>query len=69
MKLVMKRTALYITEGILTAVLLSSGVASDMDGAFELLLPGAYADKKLRVSVVGYAPYDFLLHHIGNGAL
>ncbi len=35
-----------------------AGVASDMDGAFELLLPGAYADKKLRVSVVGYAPYD-----------
>lgn len=35
-----------------------AGVASDMDGEFELLLPGAYADKTLRVSVVGYAPYD-----------
>lgn len=35
-----------------------AGVASDMDGEFELLLPGAYADKTLRVSVVGYGPYD-----------
>lgn len=35
-----------------------AGVASDMDGEFELLLPGAYADKMLRVSVVGYGPYD-----------
>ncbi len=35
-----------------------AGVASDMDGEFELLLPGSYADKTLRVSVVGYAPYD-----------
>lgn len=35
-----------------------AGVASDMDGEFELQLPGTYADKTIRVSVVGYGPYD-----------
>lgn len=35
-----------------------AGVASDMEGEFELLLPESYADKTIRVSVVGYSPYD-----------
>lgn len=35
-----------------------AGVASDMDGKFELVLPESYADKKVRVSVVGYSPYE-----------
>ncbi len=35
-----------------------AGVASDMEGEFELLLPASYADKTIRVSVVGYSPYD-----------
>lgn len=35
-----------------------AGGASDMDGEFELQLPGTYADKTIRVSVVGYGPYD-----------
>lgn len=43
-----------------------AGVASDMEGGFELLLPGTYADKTLRVSVVGYGPYDVKLADIAN---
>lgn len=35
-----------------------AGVASDMNGEFELILPESYAGKVLRVSVVGYSPYD-----------
>lgn len=33
-----------------------AGVASDMDGAFELLLPGAYADKKTAGFRCGVCP-------------
>ncbi|MDR0982593.1 MAG: carboxypeptidase-like regulatory domain-containing protein [Culturomica sp.] len=34
------------------------GVASDMDGEFELSLPQQHGDKTLRFSVMGYARYD-----------
>ncbi|WP_251619929.1 carboxypeptidase-like regulatory domain-containing protein [Odoribacter lunatus] len=35
-----------------------AGVASNMDGEFELQLPDSYRDKVIRVSVVGYRPQD-----------
>lgn len=43
-----------------------AGVASDMNGEFELLLPGTYADKMIRVSVVGYKPYDMKVSDAAN---
>ncbi len=41
-----------------------AGVASDMDGRFELILPAHYQDKTLRVSVVGYTPYATKVHSL-----
>ncbi|MDL2283424.1 carboxypeptidase-like regulatory domain-containing protein, partial [Odoribacter sp. OttesenSCG-928-G04] len=38
-----------------------SGVASDMDGEFELQLPRKLANNTIRFSVVGYARYDILV--------
>ncbi len=35
-----------------------AGVAADMNGEFELVLPEQYANNILKVSVVGYAPYE-----------
>lgn len=35
-----------------------AGVASNMDGTFELQLPANYRDRMMRVSVVGYRPYE-----------
>lgn len=43
-----------------------SGVASDMNGEFELVLPGAYADKSIRVSVVGYSPHSMKVSEIAD---
>lgn len=45
----------FANLGVLGTV---AGVASDMDGNFELVLPDKYADKVIRVSVVGYTTYD-----------
>lgn len=35
-----------------------AGVAADMDGVFELTVPQQYAEKAIRVSVVGFLPYE-----------
>lgn len=39
-----------------------TGVASDMDGKFELSVPDKYATYVIRVSAVGYAPYEIKLY-------
>lgn len=39
-----------------------TGVASDMDGHFELSVPDKYATYVIRVSAVGYAPYEIKLY-------
>lgn len=43
-----------------------AGVASDMDGKFELVLPDNYADRIIRVSVVGYASYEIKVAEAGQ---
>lgn len=39
-----------------------AGVASDMDGKFELTVPDRYATHKIRVSAVGYAPAEMKVY-------
>lgn len=43
-----------------------AGAASDMDGKFELVLPANYADRLIRVSVVGYASYEVKVAEAGE---
>lgn len=43
-----------------------AGVASDMDGKFELVLPDNYVDRIIRVSVVGYASYEIKVAEAGQ---
>lgn len=45
----------FANLGVLGTV---AGTASDMDGKFELVLPESYAEKTIRVSVVGYGTYE-----------
>lgn len=41
-----------------------AGVASDMDGKFELIVPDKYAVHKVRISAVGYAPAEFKVYEL-----
>lgn len=50
-----KEPVAFANMGLLGTV---AGVASDMDGKFELSVPDKYATYVLRVSAVGYAPYE-----------
>lgn len=43
-----------------------AGVASDMDGYFELTVPDRYATHKIRVSAVGYSPAEMKVYE-ANG--
>lgn len=39
-----------------------AGVASDMDGKFELMVPDKYSTYVIRVSAVGYSPYEIKVY-------
>lgn len=72
-KLVLKGTVIdaqtqepipFANLGLLGTV---AGVASDMDGKFELSIPPKYALHKVRVSAVGYATVEYKAHEFqGN---
>lgn len=43
-----------------------AGVASDMDGLFELTIPDRYATHKIRVSAVGYGTVEMKVYEVGD---
>lgn len=54
----------FVNLGVLGTL---AGVASDMDGNFELVLPEKYTTYTIRVSAVGYRPYEVKVRELqGN---
>lgn len=49
----------FANMGLLGTV---AGTASDIDGQFELIVPDKYATHVLKISVVGYAPYEMKVY-------
>ena len=53
----------FVNIGLLGTV---AGVASDVDGRFELVIPDRYATHVLRLSAIGYASKDIKVYEIQN---
>ena len=51
----------FVNIGLLGTV---AGVASDVDGRFELVIPDRYATHVLRLSAIGYASKDIKVYEI-----
>lgn len=53
----------FVNIGLLGTV---AGVASDVDGRFELVIPDRYATHVLRLSAIGYTSKDIKVYEIQN---
>ena len=49
----------FVNMGLLGTM---AGVASDIDGKFELVVPDRYATHIIKFSAVGYAPYEMKVY-------